>query len=783
MWSCSAAGAAAPRHVVVAHQDRGGCKLDPSVVAQIDGLCWVCLGIRVERDVCALSGGDSYCKFFGQVPVGRVQASWSTFVGLFHTSPTLLPLVVSTAAADHAVAVVVSPVWPGRSPLLPMGKKGKDGARRKIGWFDALMRRALLVVDLPRDAFVGGSGDMVSSSCGWVAVVADFGYIGKFKSKRRPEKRLAVGVLPRLRRSPAVGCLPTIPTRVSPLALGSMPSSVAPARWTGKSAVPGGASRWDPDVVSAWQDGYPCAATAGLAVAVSTTGVDPFVGDILRGDAPSSRLTPAESEQCRDKLVEEVRAGRSVGPFSAPPFDPCRLCSFFTVPKKKHDPGNTDVRFISNFSKGAEGSVNGECWSPNFLGFYPMASHIRDSVTLCGRCVRVWAAENPKCFRRNRVFERLLRLFVYKVTTVSEGDEFFVDLYNPFGWAPSEWGWQAMLAILKWEMWRREPLRDVIAYVDNSFVFVPANGDFGSTCSAADSFFVEAGIDLHDRFVGSKFDGLGWEWDLRSFEMVCPEDKHEVMSGYLSEWAESEALTLSQVRTAAGMFQWLSAGFCLGRADAAHIIHMRTKGEAIMKKKGLDPEMVMVKVSGAAAASFSFWKELFPGWNRRCPIMAGFGPMQSFHRFGRFDASTDWGCGGFVVLEGYVLAFSHEWSQSERDEAFVEERESTSFFELLAAKLWVESFIGYLGRSLVQLESDCSPAVLGLESGYSSSPRLMSSISFVRKSLAEVFSDLRIRHVRGRVYNLLADALSHGRFGDAACRAHVEFGLPLRLLQ
>ncbi len=412
-----------------------------------------------------------------------------------------------------------------------------------------------------------------------------------------------------------------------------------------------------------------------------------------------------------------------------------------------------------------------------------MAAHIRDSIALCGPGVRVWAADIPKCFRRNRVFERLLRLFVYKVTTRSDGDEFFVDLYNPFGWAPSEWGWQAVLAILKWEMWRRGPLRDVIAYVDNFFLFVPRGGPFESVCDAADSFFKEAGIDLHDRFVGSEFDGLGWKWDLVSFEMVCPEDKHRAMSSYLEVWAGAATLTLAQVRTAAGLFQWLSAGFSLGRADAAHVIHMRTRGEAIMKKTGMDPDCIVLKVSKEAAASFAFWKGIFPGWNRRCPIMAGFGPMQSFHRFGRFDASTEWGCGGFVVLEECVLAFSHEWSQSERDEAFVEERESTSFFELLAARLWVEAFIGHLGRSLVQLESDCSPAVLGLESGYSSSPRLMSSISFVRKSLAEVFSDLRIRHVRGRVYNLLADALSHGRLGDAACRAHVEFNLPLHLLR
>ena len=62
---------------------------------------------------------------------------------------------------------------------------------------------------------------------------------------------------------------------------------------------------------------------------------------------------------------------------------------------------------------------------------------------------------------------------MYKVETPEHGTEFFVDRSTLFGWAPSEWSWQCILAVLTWRF-SGLGLPDLLAYVDNFFDIQPA---------------------------------------------------------------------------------------------------------------------------------------------------------------------------------------------------------------------------------------------------------------------------------------------------------------------
>ena len=123
-----------------------------------------------------------------------------------------------------------------------------------------------------------------------------------------------------------------------------------------------------------------------------------------------------------------------------------------------------------------------------------------------------------------------------------------------------------------------------------------------------------------------------------------------------------------------------------------------------------------MRISRASRAALQFWATALPKWNRECPIVAGFTPVNSWEVLGRDDASTDWGCGGFIVLPRavtpYLLYFTHEWSPEERCVAMRCERESTGLLELMGATRWLECFAPWCSRRRVQLEGD-NPGLAG----------------------------------------------------------------------
>ena len=86
--------------------------IDKSVVLQLGGLVWKCLGIRLERDVMASSENESHCKFYGHPPKF---IPLSAFDGFYLAPLDDLPRVISTVASHHGRGVFI--VRPGPSRM------------------------------------------------------------------------------------------------------------------------------------------------------------------------------------------------------------------------------------------------------------------------------------------------------------------------------------------------------------------------------------------------------------------------------------------------------------------------------------------------------------------------------------------------------------------------------------------------------------------------------------------------------------------------------------------
>ena len=81
------------------------------------------------------------------------------------------------------------------------------------------------------------------------------------------------------------------------------------------------------------------------------------------------------------------------------------------------------------------------------------------------------------------------------------------------------------------------------------------------------------------------------------------------MDGWLRK---KSSWSLTVIRKATGILFWISEGWAIGQADVVPWIHLRTKGEQILKRKKIsDPNSVHVAVSDQARTAIEFWHNHF----------------------------------------------------------------------------------------------------------------------------------------------------------------------------
>jgi hypothetical protein len=263
--------------------------------------------------------------------------------------------------------------------------------------------------------------------------------------------------------------------------------------------------------------------------------------------------------------------------------------------------------------------------------------------------------------------------------------------------------------------------------------------------------------------------------------MICTEDKFLLYCSFLKAWNAAKMISLQDAERAAGIMLFISAGFSIGRPDVAAVHRLKFRAKELRKSTRTCPSTILVPIDlePRARSALSFWAEFFPKWNRRCEVFLDFGPTAAWQKLGRCDASTEWGCGGFFLDDEVLLGFAHKWSQNERDLALVTERESTGVFEVLGPVHWLSFFDHFCGSKRVQLELDSTSAVTSLEAGWSKTTPMHALVRLVRERCFMNSIHLRSRHIKGAIFNKIADHLSHNRVLGAQCCAREELGREL----
>ena len=129
-----------------------------------------------------------------------------------------------------------------------------------------------------------------------------------------------------------------------------------------------------------------------------------------------------------------------------------------------------------------------------------------------------------------------------------------------------------------------------------------------------------------------------------------------------------------------------------------------------------------------------------------------------------------------------VFAFAHGWlgeqgtaastsspmypGTGERALAFVLERESTPFFEMMGFVYWLRTYAPRCRCKRVRLSTDGEAADLALKKGFSPIPNIMSALTEARTITADNFIVLQSNSIPGDLFNEAADHLSKNRMDE-----------------
>ena len=378
-----------------------------SVVSQIDGCMHSLLGLRIERDVTASSASASCCRDFGCPP----HMSWSSFIGIHFPGidDGKLTQMVDTAVLHHSLGVYIVPFAPHKS------------------WYQSLVKARLLEFDVP--SFYGDPFTPPQpSQQRFVVFVSRFGWFGRLKGTRRPERFIPLKMIPEIEclgrdKIPAIPFLISrsspIPSPPIPLSADTIPDAepfiVAP----GVTPPSAAASTWKPGVFEAAAATFPFADVREMAQSAVREGIDPYHGRTDKAVFHENRrMAPDLALRCRTQYMADVVKGFSAGPFPSCPYKFARVCWWFYVMKDKNNPDDPRIRLISHHSKGdkaGNGSVNSLCTSPRMIGVHHSALTIKTLIAMCGKgaqalssCVgHSFLLQTPTCQRPPTSFVRV----------------------------------------------------------------------------------------------------------------------------------------------------------------------------------------------------------------------------------------------------------------------------------------------------------------------------------------------------------------------------------------
>ena len=293
-----------------------------------------------------------------------------------------------------------------------------------------------------------------------------------------------------------------------------------------------------------------------------------------------------------------------------------------------------------------------------------------------------------------------------------------------------------------------------------------------SRCMMIKDLLRSTGVDLHEEQCGPVLTALGWEWHPDG-TFVCQLTNYNVVYSFVQSWClrirANRPILVKDLMSVTGLLYWISSA-CLNIVPLIHVLH-----QAAYKCSHINISLD----ERCSYSVFAIW-DFITTWNRCSPVFQGFSPACSWQSLVRTDASSSFGCGGFILPMS--LCFSHSWSQIEREVAFVDVFQSSTLIELLGIEYALTNFGHLMRGQRVQFELDSEVGHRDLIRSFSPKPLILGCVHRIRTLCSSLSIIPRFEHIK-RIFNPIADLLATGNTSQAISLGREQLSVDLLLIK
>ena len=456
---------------------------------------------------------------------------------------------------------------------------------------------------------------------------------------------------------------------------------------------------------------------------------------------PTAFLNP---EVVTANLNDEVSKGRTMGPFSTPPFTNFQVSPIGLVPKKHSDKFRTI--FHLSYPKSGTSSINYFIEKDDFSLQYITIDNAIAAIQTFGQGCYMGKTDIESAFRLIPVHPddwELLGMFW--------NGQYYFDKVLPFGLRSAPYIFNQLSDAIEWILLNKCFISFVCHILDDFLIVEPPcpTPPLDSLCRASLSSMILTFKTLNIPISASKTEGpcqiiqfMGIILDSGKMEARLPEDKVERIKSALSNFQSRRSTTLQELQSLIGTLNFACKVIAPGRPFLQRIIHLT---------RGVKKPHHHIKLTTGFYKDIEMWKMFIDQWNGiglfLSPLWETSNTLSLFT-----DASGSLGYGGF---------FQNRWFQGQwlPSQQLGQPGISILWQELYAINVACHLWGALWTSKRIQFYCDNQGVVEVINSRRSKVPRVMDLVRDLTLCTLQQNFYFRAVHVPG-INNNIADSLS-----------------------
>ena len=465
-----------------------------------------------------------------------------------------------------------------------------------------------------------------------------------------------------------------------------------------------------------------------------------FMGDVTPGCDRNNRSALSNKEAVSTAILKEVNRGHTLGPFTAPPFDPFHCSPLGSVPKR-----DGSYRLILDLSSPTGLSINdgipSELFTVKYSSFDDAVSIVRDLGPGCFMA----KIDIKHAFRLCPVNPKDWPLLGYKWL-----GKYFFDVRLPFGSRSSPFIFNTFADALAWILIHKFGITCLIHYLDDFFVCANSY----EVCLAKVKVILRVFVYLGVPIAEDKLEGpsqslvfLGIHINSVSSLVSLSEDKTISLRASLKGWLSKKKCVKSELLSLIGSLSFACKVIKPGRVFLRRLIDLSMSVSHLHHH---------IDLNSSVRSDISMWSVLLEGWNgvslMQKPLLSG--PELKFFT----DAS----------FSGFGAFFDGRWFSSPWPRVI--DSANIAVLELFAVFASIVTWGDVLANRQILIFSDNDAIVQAFTFGSSRNKSIMLLLRKIFFVCFEFNISLRLCHLPGSS-NVFADLLSRLQVSQflAAC--------------